>query len=56
MYIPIYATILLIVLWFQIGVTEGMNNGLHTPDKNVVLTLILVCVFAFIWCSIPRGE
>ncbi len=56
MYIPIYVTILLIALWFQLGVTEGMNSGLHAPDKDVILTIILVCIFAFIWFSMPKSE
>ena len=44
MYIRMYLAILLIVLWFLLDVTEGMNSGLHSPDPMMVISVLLLIV------------
>jgi hypothetical protein len=47
MYIRVYLAILLIVLWFQLDVTEGMMTGVHSFDPMMVISIILLIVILF---------
>jgi hypothetical protein len=59
MYIRVYLAILLIVLWFQLDVTEGMigfhsMSGAHSFDPMIVISVILlIVIFLFLMVGIP---